>query len=33
MLQRLPVALPQSRAGNKSEILEKGIQQIAYAMY
>ena len=33
MLQRLPVALPQVKAGNNSEILLNEIRQIAYSLY
>ena len=33
MLQRLPIALPQVKAGNKSESLLNEIRQIVYSLY
>ena len=33
MLQRLPIALAQVKAGNNSEILLNGIRQIVYSLY
>ena len=33
MLQRLPIALAQIKAGNNSEILLNEIRQIAYSLY
>ena len=33
MLQRLPVALAQVKAGNTSENLLNGIRQITYSLY
>ena len=33
MLQRLPIALAQVKAGNKSENLLNGIRKIAYSLY
>ena len=33
MLQRLPIALAQVKAGNNSESLLKEIRQIVYSMY
>ena len=33
MLQRLPVALPQVKAGNNSESLLNEIRSIAYSLY
>ena len=33
MLQRLPIALTQVKAGNNSEILINEIRQIAYSLY
>ena len=33
MLQRLPIALPQAKAGNKSENLLNEITQINYSFY
>ena len=33
MLQRLPVALPEVKAGNDSESLLKAIRQIVYSLY
>ena len=33
MLQRLPIALPQVKAGNNSESLLKEIRQIVYSLY
>ena len=33
MLQRLPVALAQIKAGNKSEILLNEIRQIVYSLH
>ena len=33
MLQRLPIALPQVKAGNNSENLLNGIRQIVYSLY
>ena len=33
MLQRLPVALSQVKAGNKSEILLNEIRQIVYSLH
>ena len=33
MLQRLPIALEQVKAGNNSEILLKEIRQIVYSLY
>ena len=33
MLQRLPIALAQVKAGNNSEILLNGTRQIVYSLY
>ena len=33
MLQRLPIALPQVKTGNTSEILVNEIRQIIYSFY
>ena len=33
MLQRLPIALAQVKAGNNSESLLNGIRQILYSLY
>ena len=33
MLQRLPIALPQVKAGNHSEILLTETRQIVYSLY
>ena len=33
MLQRLPIALPQVKAGNNSESLLNEIRQIVYSLY
>ena len=33
MLQRLPIALAQAKAGNNSESLLNGIRQIVYSLY
>ena len=33
MLQRLPIAVAQVKAGNASENLLNGIRQITYSMY
>ena len=33
MLQRLPIALPQTKAGNKSENLQNEIRQTIYSLY
>ena len=33
MLQRLPIALPQIKAGNNSESLLKEIRQIVYSLH
>ena len=33
MLQRLPIALAQVKAGNNSESLLNGIRQIVYSLY
>ena len=33
MLQRLPIALPQEKAGNNSENLLNEIRQIIYSLY
>ena len=33
MLQRLPIALPQVKAGNNSESLLKEIRKIVYSLY
>ena len=33
MLQRLPIALPQVKAGNNSEDVLNEIRQIAYSLY
>ena len=33
MLKRLPIALPQIKAGNNSEILLNEIRQIVYYLY
>ena len=33
MLQRLPIALPQVKAGNNSENLLNEIREIAYSLY
>ena len=33
MLQRLPIALAQGKAGNNSEILLNEIRQIVYSLY
>ena len=33
MLQRLPIALPRVKAGNKSENLLNEIRQIEYSLY
>ena len=33
MLQRLPIALAQVKAGNNSEMLLNAIRQIAYSLY